>query len=119
MSVTGGAIADVYNDSTLRGRMNMIWTVATLIGPLLAPVVSGFAGPKSWQLTFWVALCLAGVSALSALLIPETLAAKILRKKAETLNMSSRSKTHICASDINRGSILNTLVSSPCKLIVS
>lgn len=53
MSVMGGVIADVFQDKVARGRMLTFWSAATLIGPLVAPIIAGFSSPLGWKWTFW------------------------------------------------------------------
>lgn len=53
MSVTGGSIADVYGEKVARGRANMLWSAATLLGPLAGPVIAGFTSKYAWQWSFW------------------------------------------------------------------
>jgi multidrug resistance protein len=56
MSVMGGVIADVFDDRVTRGRALMFWSAATLIGPLVAPIISGFTGRYGWRWTFWLVI---------------------------------------------------------------
>ncbi|KAK4658161.1 hypothetical protein QC762_204310 [Podospora pseudocomata] len=87
LSVFGGVIADCFGDEVQRGRMLMVWSASTFVGPLGAPVLGGFVGGIwGWRWVFWIALIFAGVTLASVLAIPETLAAKILKRKAERLN---------------------------------
>ena len=53
ISVVGGVIADVYHEEVQRGRVMMMWSAATVVGPLSAPIISGFVSPIGWRWTFW------------------------------------------------------------------
>jgi len=53
ISVVGGVIADVYRDEGPRGRVMMLWSGATVVGPVAAPIVAGFMSPVGWRWTFW------------------------------------------------------------------
>lgn len=52
-SVVGGVIADVFDDESVRGRVVVLWSAATVVGPLSGPVVGGFVNPVGWRWTFW------------------------------------------------------------------
>ncbi|KAK3948435.1 major facilitator superfamily domain-containing protein [Pseudoneurospora amorphoporcata] len=86
-SVGGGVVADVFGDKVMRGRMMMIWSASSFVGPLGAPVVGGFLGrSKGWRWVFWCALIVAGVSFIAVALLPETFHPKLLKARAEKLN---------------------------------
>ncbi|KAM7218259.1 Major facilitator superfamily domain containing protein [Rhypophila decipiens] len=124
ISVGGGVIADMFSEEILRGRIMMLWGASTFMGPLGAPVITGFtAGTIGWRWPFWIGFILAGVSFISVVLLPETLAFKILRRKAENLNkQSSTDETFISPGDINRGSLAQTMkitLSRPMRLLFS
>jgi len=54
VSVVGGVIADVFGDEGERGKVMILWSGATVVGPLSAPVVAGFvSGRMGWRWTFW------------------------------------------------------------------
>jgi heme oxygenase len=60
-----------------------------------------------------IALSLPAASLLGVLLMPETLASTILRRKASKLNKENANtgKQFVAPSDLNRGSLWITLVS--------
>ncbi|KAK4114828.1 MFS general substrate transporter [Canariomyces notabilis] len=102
-SVFGGVVADLFEGEVLRGRVMMIWSAATFIGPLAAPILAGYASPVlGWRNVFWVAAILAAVGLATTLLLPETLASTILRKKAARLNREGhdKAKRFIAPSDL-------------------
>ncbi|KAF3765376.1 MFS general substrate transporter [Cryphonectria parasitica EP155] len=109
MSVTGGSIADVDEDKVARGRANVIWSTATLVGPLAGPVISGYTYQYSWTWGFWAAMMLSGICLVAVLLQPETLATKILRDRAAKLNKEKGSDRYIAPADQERLSLLVTL----------
>lgn len=111
MSVTGGSIADVFSDKVARGRANMLWSAATLVGPLAGPVISGYTYRYSWRWGFWAAMMLSGICFVALFLQPETLATKILRDRAKKLNKEKGSEKYIAPADQNRLGVLQTLVS--------
>lgn len=54
ISVGGGVVSDVFADKVMRGRMMMIWSASSFVGPLGAPILGGFLGrSKGWRWVFW------------------------------------------------------------------
>ncbi|TFK54036.1 MFS transporter [Heliocybe sulcata] len=84
---TGGAsIADMYNPQK-RAYAIGIWGISAVCGPVLGPLLGGFAAEaESWRWTIWILLWLSG-GALAILIftLPETSAANILVKRARRL----------------------------------
>ncbi|KAK4191290.1 major facilitator superfamily domain-containing protein [Podospora australis] len=123
LSVFGGCIADVFSDKIRRGRMLMVWSAATFVGPLGAPILGGFLGGRiGWRWVFWITLIVAGVTFVSVLLIPETLAARILRQKARRLNKlhQGTGKRFVAPADLEKRSVLaalKTTLSRPLKML--
>ncbi|KAK0720300.1 major facilitator superfamily domain-containing protein [Lasiosphaeris hirsuta] len=99
LSVIGGVVADVFGDEAVRGRMIMIWSAATVVGPLSGPIISGFVSPLGWRWTFWIAFIVAVVSLGAVIALPETLASKILMKKAAKMNKQAGSRWFIAPAD--------------------
>lgn len=111
MSVTGGSIADVYHEKVSRGRANVMWSTATLVGPLAGPVISGYTYQYSWTWAFWACMMMGGISLVALVLQPETLTSKILRDRAAKLNKEKGSDRYIAPADQERLGVLATLVS--------
>jgi multidrug resistance protein len=61
ISVVGGVIADVFCEEGPRGRVMMLWSGATVVGPVAAPIVAGFMSPVGWRWTFWCVFSLGWV----------------------------------------------------------
>ncbi|KAI3393177.1 hypothetical protein diail_4633 [Diaporthe ilicicola] len=111
MSVTGGSIADVFDDKLVRGRANMVWSSATLLGPLAGPVIAGYTYRYSWRWVFWVSMMFSGVCLVAVFLQPETLATKILRDRAAKLNKGEKGAggRYIAPADLDQPGLLATL----------
>lgn len=100
IAVVTGVLADIFQDARIRGRAVALYMVvsfaalrhyirldtknisqATSFGPLLGPIISGFASPNlGWRWSFWIATMLAAATLLPLLFLPET-HGKLLREK--------------------------------------
>ena len=85
ISVAGGVYADIYDDPVTRGRAMAVFMAATMFGPLLGPIISGFLSPVGWRWTFWAGLIIAGSSFIPIILVPETYAPVILKRRARKM----------------------------------
>lgn len=84
---TGGAsIADIYSPSK-RAYGIGVWGAAAVCGPVLGPLVGGFAAEvKGWTWTIWELMWLSGaVLALLIFFLPETSSSNILFRRARRL----------------------------------
>ncbi|GAB1314811.1 Polyamine transporter 4 [Madurella fahalii] len=115
VSVFGGVLGDVYEGEVGRGRVLMIWSAATFIGPLAAPILAGYTSPTmGWRFVFWIGVVVAALSLGAVLLLPETLASTILVKKAARLNKENhgKCKRFVAPSDLCRESLWETCTTS-------
>ena len=84
---TGGAsLADMYKPSK-RAYAIGIWGMAAICGPVLGPLVGGFAAQhKGWQWTIWELLWLSGFSLIVLIVfLPETSSSNILYRRSRRL----------------------------------
>ncbi|GAA5897660.1 hypothetical protein JCM6882_000062 [Rhodosporidiobolus microsporus] len=84
---TGGAsMADIYSMTHLPYAM-AVWAVGAVCGPILGPVVGGFAAQHmNWKWTILELLWLAGFGlAIFVFFLPETYSPTILKRRAERL----------------------------------
>ncbi|KAL9945054.1 hypothetical protein ACHAQF_003831 [Verticillium nonalfalfae] len=81
-ATVGGLLADAHPEQGERGRAMAYFTCAAVAGPLFGPLVSGFAQGHSWQLVFWVGFAIAGVGLPLPLLLPETFAPVLEKRRA-------------------------------------
>ncbi|ODQ50367.1 MFS general substrate transporter [Saitoella complicata NRRL Y-17804] len=91
---TGGAsIGDMFGPKK-RAYPIAIWGCAAVCGPVLGPLLGGFAADANgWRWTFWVLLWLSGGSLLIlAFFLPETSAENILVKRARRLRKLTGNK---------------------------
>ncbi|KAE9380802.1 MFS general substrate transporter [Stipitochalara longipes BDJ] len=80
ITIVGGVYADIYELDIRRGRAIAAFMAGNTFGPILGPLISGFAGGLSWRWPFWIALALAGVSWILLWFLPETYAPIILAR---------------------------------------
>ncbi|PQE06762.1 hypothetical protein CJF30_00008662 [Rutstroemia sp. NJR-2017a BBW] len=86
ISVSGGIYADIYNDPVTRGRAMAVFTAGTCVGPLTAPIISGYISPiLGWRWTFWIGLIVAVATWLPLIFVPETYGPIILLRRAQRL----------------------------------
>ncbi|EEP79877.1 hypothetical protein UREG_04723 [Uncinocarpus reesii 1704] len=118
----GGIIADMFSASQ-RGLAMGMFSVAPFLGPVLGPIIGGFLGMTSgWR---WVEGFLAIFSGalwiIGSLLVPETYAPVLLRKRAKTLSRLSgkvyRSRIEIDQGRVTVGEAFATALSRPWILL--
>lgn len=101
----GGAIADMF-PAAERGLAMALFAAAPFLGPVLGPVIGGFLGMEAgWR---WVMGLLAAFSGtlwiLGSLLVPETYAPVLLRKRAAKLSKTT-GKHYVSKIDFDRGKV--------------
>lgn len=99
----GGVIADMFS-AKQRGIAMSIFAAAPFLGPVLGPIIGGFLGMGAgWR---WVMGFLAAFSGavwiMGTVLIPETYAPVLLRRRAERLSKIT-GKVYISKLDIDQG----------------
>ncbi|ETN43997.1 uncharacterized protein HMPREF1541_10862 [Cyphellophora europaea CBS 101466] len=101
----GGVIADIFNVSE-RGLAMAIFSLAPSMGPCLSPIIGGFTGENvGWRWVMAVATIFSGVLlVLGALLVPETYAVVLLRKRAAGLSART-GKVYKTKIEIDNGTI--------------
>ncbi|THC91544.1 hypothetical protein EYZ11_008984 [Aspergillus tanneri] len=78
-TVVGGIYADLFEERRSRGRAMLLYMSASSFGPILGPIISGFASPHNWRWTFWIELIFAGCTFV------ETFAPVLLKREATRL----------------------------------
>ncbi|KAK2731292.1 MFS siderochrome iron transporter 1 [Onygenales sp. PD_40] len=101
----GGIIADMFSASE-RGFAMGLFALAPFLGPVLGPIIGGFLGmTEGWR---WVQGFLAIFSGVlwivGSLVLPETYAPVLLRKRAERLSKIS-GKVYRSKMDIDQGKV--------------
>ncbi|KAK6579821.1 hypothetical protein PZA11_007529 [Diplocarpon coronariae] len=85
-STVSGICADLYSGEFPRGDALLGYNIATQIGSVMGPVISGFAVDISWRLSFGLGIAYGCICFVGALLgIPETNSKTILDKRAKDI----------------------------------
>ena len=101
----GGVIADMFNAEE-RGLATSLFASAPFLGPALGPIVGGFVGESiGWRWIEGIMAIFTGVLAIiGSLLVPETYAPVLLRKRAAALSEKT-GKVYISMLDKKRGPV--------------
>ncbi|CAO1616315.1 unnamed protein product [Sympodiomycopsis kandeliae] len=102
---TGGAtMQDIWSDLVV-ARAIALWAAGAVCGPSLAPIIAGFAAMNvSWRLPYWISVALSGLGLLNVFfLLPETLSANILLRRAQRLRQLTGDHRLRSQSEIDNG----------------
>lgn len=94
ITIVGGVYADIYDNATHRGRAMAAFMAGNTFGPILGPLISGFAARLGWRWPFWITLMLAGASWLLLLLLPETYGPVLLKGAAKIVGIENTAEGH-------------------------
>jgi MFS family permease len=101
----GGVIADMF-PAKQRGMAMSLFASAPFLGPVLGPIIGGFLGmTKGWRWVLgFLAIFSGAVWIAGSLLLPETYAPVLLRRRAEKLSRIT-GKVYRSKSDIEQGKV--------------
>ncbi|KAH8927002.1 MFS general substrate transporter [Atractiella rhizophila] len=120
---TGGAsLADIWAPMKMPYVIGL-WSVGAVLGPVLGPVISGFAAMNAgWRWPLYELLMISGFALIVlSFILPETNAATILLKRAERLrkitgNNNLRSKSEIDQANTTTKDVLYEALVRPFQL---
>jgi MFS transporter, DHA1 family, multidrug resistance protein len=120
---TGGAsLADIYKPSK-RAFAISVWGVSAVCGPVMGPLVGGFAAEaEGWTWTIWELMWLSGFSMVFLFfLLPETSSNNILYRRARRLrkmtgNMKLKSESEIMSEQMTTNEIVLMVLVRPFTL---
>ena len=118
----GGVIADMFPASQ-RGLAMAIFAAAPFLGPVLGPVIGGFLGLKAgWRWVMGFLAIFSGVLwILGSILVPETYAPVLLRRRAQELSKKTgkhyRTKLDHDSGNTTFGESLSMALSRPWILL--
>ncbi|PKX90495.1 putative MFS multidrug transporter [Aspergillus novofumigatus IBT 16806] len=93
-TVVGGVYADMFFDLRERGRVMAFYMASASFGPILGPIISGFASPSyGWRWTFWIGSILAGCAWICLLFMPETFGPVLSRGNATGMEDTASKNT--------------------------
>ncbi|KAI8672220.1 MFS domain-containing protein [Fusarium sp. Ph1] len=122
IAIVAGILADVYNDPRTRGRAFAIFMVCTTGGPILSPIISGFAGPSiGWRWVFWIALIVAGVTLALIAFLPETYGPILLSRRARKIRKEDPASRAIAPRDLESTDLrqlLTVVLTRPLRMFI-
>ncbi|KZL64739.1 MFS multidrug transporter, partial [Colletotrichum tofieldiae] len=123
LSVVGGALVDMWPPVELGIAMS-IFAGANFVGPVAGPIVGGFITQSSlgWRWTAYITAIMAATFGPIALyMVPETLASRLLAKRAEAVRLSTQDPAfHALAeeSPIDINEVANRILIRPLAMLV-
>lgn len=85
ISSAPGMVADLVADEH-RALAISVWSIGPMNGPVIGPVIGGFVTQYlGWRWMCWIALIFSGVALAFAIILKESYAPTLLRKKAARL----------------------------------
>lgn len=123
IAVVGGLYADIYDDPRKRGIAIAYFMAATTYGPCFGPLISGFLSISTgtWRWAFWFGLIFAGATLPCNLMIPETYAPVLLRRKAAKMRKETGNMQIIAKSELipqTWGYIITNVMTRPFRMLV-
>lgn len=111
-------------DADQRGLAMTFFASAPFLGPVIGPIVGGFAGETiGWRWVEGIMAIFTGVLWIAgSLLIPETYAPVLLRKRARALEKANPGKVYKSRAEITSGptqfsKVFSTALIRPWKLL--
>ncbi|KAJ0116690.1 hypothetical protein J7T55_009840 [Diaporthe amygdali] len=120
ITIGSGTIADIMPREK-RGKAVSIWSVGTILGPMVGPIIGGSVTEKyGWRWMFWVISMVVGVVTIfTFVVLRETYPVVLLERKAarlrkQTGNSNYRSKL---APDITPRELFKRSIMRPTKML--
>lgn len=123
LSLAGGTIADVWATEE-RGFAIAYFAAAPYCGPVVGPLVTGWitVGSGRLDLFFWVNMAFCGVVSIVMVLIPETYAPVILKRRAKRLRAEHNNPnimTEQEAEGLSMRELIKTVLVRPISLMLT
>ncbi|EKG12018.1 Major facilitator superfamily [Macrophomina phaseolina MS6] len=107
--IVGGVFADIYTDKLNRGRAITVLLACMNLGPVIGPIISGYASPKDWRWTFWISLIICGVSWPPLVCLPETYTPVLLARRARRMRAHNQRANVFAPSELEPRSLQETI----------
>ncbi|KAG5734259.1 hypothetical protein E4T56_gene14627 [Termitomyces sp. T112] len=105
----GGTISDIWAIKE-RGIPMAIFSGTIFLGPCLGPIMGSWIGQRAgWRWIYWVLLILIGVVFALTIVVPETYAPVLLKKKAERLRKETGDDSYTTRAEMDRLPFASTL----------
>ncbi|WVR03029.1 hypothetical protein IAU60_000018 [Kwoniella sp. DSM 27419] len=102
LTLAGGTIADIWGPEE-RGFAIAIFAAAPYTGPVIGPLIGGFIGKYAgWRWLYWVNMISAAVVWAFTLLIPETFAPALLKRRAKQLRAETGDESFVTEQQVFR-----------------
>ncbi|KAH9427881.1 hypothetical protein MCOR27_002314 [Pyricularia oryzae] len=123
ITIGSGTIADLMPREQ-RGRAVSIWSVGTILGPMVGPIIGGYvADVLGWRWMFWIMAIVVGlVSIFAFFVLEETYAPVLLERKAAKLKKENNTSNFIyrsrLASDLTPRDLFAKSIVRPTKMLL-
>ncbi|KAG5351147.1 hypothetical protein C0989_007737 [Termitomyces sp. Mn162] len=121
MCNVGGSVADIWAVKE-RGFPMAVFSATIFLGPCLGPLFGGWIGEKAgWRWIYWVLFIFVGACFIFTLIVPETLASVILRRKAQKLRKETGDDKYQTLGELEAQPLFQTLkvaISRPLIMMV-
>ncbi|KAL2062249.1 hypothetical protein VTL71DRAFT_6515 [Oculimacula yallundae] len=120
ITIGSGTIADLMPREE-RGKAVSVWSIGTLLGPMLGPVFGGYvAEALGWRWLFWIiSIVILAVTVLAFLVLQETYPPILLERKASHLRSSTGNPNYKSklSSSLTPQQLFFTSIVRPLKLL--
>lgn len=100
LTLAGGTIADMWGPQE-RGFAIAIFAAAPYGGPVLGPLLGGFIGKyANWRWLYWVNMCFAFGVWCFLLILPETFAPILLKRRAKKLRRETGDNSFVTEQEV-------------------
>lgn len=121
VAIVGGLYADVFGDPSTRGLAMAYFMVATTLGPVLAPAISGFIAQNvSWRWVFGAATFFALATLPFLVVMPESYLPILLSRKAKKLRKETGNPNIIAVTDLEKKSlkyVMTVVMTRPFRML--
>lgn len=121
IACVGGLYADVFVDPTTRGMAMAYFMVATTLGPVLSPAISGFVAQNvSWRWVFAAGTFFALTTLPFLIVMPESYLPVLLSRKAKRLREETGNPNIIAATDLQKKSwkyVMTVVMTRPFRML--
>ena len=123
IAIVTGVLADIYDNPVTRGRAMAMFMVMTLLGPLFAPIVSGYCSTTiGWRWAFWIGLIYAGCSLVPILFfLPETYGPILLRDRAVRMRKADPKLNIVAPHELEKKDLrelVTVVLTRPVRMIL-